>query len=385
MADKTLSGKVVLSKPVFDEVNKRLTVEAVFAETGVYSYDMHGALYLPQEEIEDKDFIESCQAAPVVDGHVSINPTNVKAMTLGNCYDVSIKNKLLVGKIRVTDLDLIREIVEAKSPVPVSLSYKSRIIKQAGIYNGQRFDGIQTQLKVNHLAIVDDANMPIAAIQNSRNKKMPKLTKLLNLLKNGGMDDEKASKLAEQISNEYEEGEKKEPVENTTHDKPKDDEDLANKISSKMLTNFSKMFNEGMDKVKKDMENKLNNLRNEMAEKKDEDTKIDNSSYAKVNEIRGRVESITNSKLPSNLNTVDEVLDHAANIFVKNGSSLPRSEKMGIVHVLKYMKDANLNNNKPVELIHQQVNKVLQQPETANLNNSTNVDDGIFSEIRINV
>lgn len=58
---------------------------------------------------------------------------------------------------------------------------------------------------------------------------------------------------------------------------------------------------------------------------------------------------------------------------------------MGIVHVLKYMKDANLNNNKPVELIHQQVNKVLQQPETANLNNSTNVDDGIFSEIRINV
>lgn len=118
-------------------------------------------VYRPKSEIAKKDFIESLNAKPILDDHTVIG--NVPGMvspdrinTAGTLSEVKLCGNELHGRIDVWSKKLIDKIRKGK--VELSLSYDAAFVPKKGMFNGERYDFVQSNLRCgNHLAFVDEA------------------------------------------------------------------------------------------------------------------------------------------------------------------------------------------------------------------------------------
>ena len=118
-------------------------------------------VYRPKSEISMKEFIDSLHAKPVLDDHHVIG--NVEGLespdrrnTAGVLTDVKLVGNELRGRIDVWSPSLLEKIRKGKREL--SLAYSCDFIPRRGVFNGENYDFIQSNIKCgNHLAFVDEA------------------------------------------------------------------------------------------------------------------------------------------------------------------------------------------------------------------------------------
>lgn len=118
-------------------------------------------VYRPKAEIEKAEFIESLNAKPVLDDHHVIG--NVKGLIdpdkrreAGVLTEVKLVGNELRGRIDIWSPSMIKKIRDGKREL--SLAYACDFVAKKGVFKGEKYDFIQSNLKCgNHLALVDVA------------------------------------------------------------------------------------------------------------------------------------------------------------------------------------------------------------------------------------
>lgn len=119
-------------------------------------------VYRPAEELEKS--IDSFRLIPWVDEHtmlggeeMGMTPAEKKGVNGVIGEDVYFKDGTLFGNIKVFSERFARQIENGKKEL--SLGYRCSYEHSPGVWNGQRYDYIQRDLRGNHLALVEKGRM----------------------------------------------------------------------------------------------------------------------------------------------------------------------------------------------------------------------------------
>jgi hypothetical protein len=136
-----------------------LCVSGNLTRTGVLEYKRADGttfkeLRLP-EEVFDHESLESIKGAPVTDLHTGmITSQNVKGLQIGYVKeDVKEQAQFLTGTLVIQDEQAI-QLVEKGDRRELSPGYTCLVEDKPGVYQGEKYDGIQRGIIYNHLALL---------------------------------------------------------------------------------------------------------------------------------------------------------------------------------------------------------------------------------------
>lgn len=127
----------------------------ILTRSGIFLYrNADGSIrreYRPPEEVFKQSHLDSMKAQPIVEDHPGmVTSENVKQHIVGTCLSAGRQDADGVrADIRIYDTTPI-----GKGKKELSLGYTLDLIEQPGEINGARYDAIQTNMKVNHIALV---------------------------------------------------------------------------------------------------------------------------------------------------------------------------------------------------------------------------------------
>ncbi len=145
--------------------NGAMLVAGALTRTGVFTYkhqdgSMTRELRHP-EDVKDAKSVASFIQLPITDEHPSdgrVTTDNYKKLAVGNVGDtVRIDGKFLVADMMFRDKGVIAKIQGEGGQKPkreLSCGYQAEIIKEDGVYNGEKYDHRQTNIIGNHVALV---------------------------------------------------------------------------------------------------------------------------------------------------------------------------------------------------------------------------------------
>lgn len=136
-----------------------IKVPASLTRVGVFDYlapDKKSIIkeLRPPEEVFKQDSLLTLEGSPVTDLHPNqkkVNPINYKNLSCGHVQNVRQDGDMVVADVYVQDESLIKKI-ESGERREISLGYDCTIVRQPGVWNGQRYDQIQTNIVYNHTA-----------------------------------------------------------------------------------------------------------------------------------------------------------------------------------------------------------------------------------------
>lgn len=170
-------------KAKVDKTTGFLTAPVILARTGVQQYmgfelglderaiEMIGVMR-PAAEVFHPDSIKSFVNLIVTDDHPTeiVTVDNVKKLQKGQVSEVLENENLLSGIVTITDKDQIKKVEDGK--IEVSVGYSNNLKEKKGTFNGDEYEFIQTDIKANHLAIVDAGRCgPSCKLTMDHNKK----------------------------------------------------------------------------------------------------------------------------------------------------------------------------------------------------------------------
>lgn len=147
----------------------------IVTSTGIFEYGLPDGgvrreLRLP-EHVFDKKSLASYAGKPVIITHEagSINKDNVMKEIVGTILSEGFRDGSDVRcKVVIHDIDKVK-----KTPYrELSLGYNLDLIEEPGEWNGEPYDAIQTNIRINHLAIVESARAGEQAHLNLDGKKV---------------------------------------------------------------------------------------------------------------------------------------------------------------------------------------------------------------------
>lgn len=155
-----------------DEDTGFLHINGVVARTGLQSYlgaelgDMENPttmfnVYRPREEVLKEESLSTYANAPITDDHPNtfVTVDNASELIKGSVASYETYNKdgidYIKAQIVVTDKDLINKVINGK--MELSAGYSQNLVKEKGEFEGVTYDYIQTNIKINHVALVDSA------------------------------------------------------------------------------------------------------------------------------------------------------------------------------------------------------------------------------------
>jgi hypothetical protein len=138
-----------------------LRVHATFGRTGLQRYrNPDGSVrveYRPEAEVARQDSLDSYGGRPVTLEHPPhlLTPDNTREHSRGSTGTrVNYDTGFVTGTITLTDREAI-EAVERRDAVEISPGYRVTYDGIPGVApNGERFDGTQRNISVNHVAVV---------------------------------------------------------------------------------------------------------------------------------------------------------------------------------------------------------------------------------------
>lgn len=146
----------------------------IVTTTGIFEYALPDGgvrreLRLP-EHVFEKESLASYAGKPVIITHDagSIDKNNVMKEIVGTILSDGYQDGNNVRcKIVIHDIDKVKKIPYRE----LSLGYSLDLIEEPGTWNGEPYDAIQTNIRVNHLAIVENARAGEQAHLNLDEKK----------------------------------------------------------------------------------------------------------------------------------------------------------------------------------------------------------------------
>ena len=117
-------------------------------------------VYRPAAELSNPDTVASFNAVPFIDEHEMIGDGFTKYDNRpagGVLYNVKADNGVLLGDFKIYSEKLKDEIANGKKEL--SLGYLCDYELSRGMWNGQRYDAIQKNIRGNHVALVNKGRM----------------------------------------------------------------------------------------------------------------------------------------------------------------------------------------------------------------------------------
>ena len=178
-----------LSNVKFD--NGMLTAKVNLTKAGVYPYLYSDGRLIKEaklpEEIFSQATIDSANGAVITDNHPDINQdsglvnsSNYSKLVKGNVFNVKQDGLFLSGLEKVFDSDLQKRILSGEQ-IQVSIGFEQKTDWTPGEYNGERYDCVQRDIRINHIAHVEkgrageecrtilDSNKDYAIMQEATN------------------------------------------------------------------------------------------------------------------------------------------------------------------------------------------------------------------------
>ena len=178
-----------------------LTAKVNLTKAGVYPYLYSDGRLVKEaklpEEIFSQATIDSANGAVITDNHPDINQdsglvnsSNYSKLVKGNVFNVKQDGLFLSGLEKVFDSDLQKRILSGEQ-IQVSIGFEQKTDWTPGEYNGERYDCVQRDIRINHIAHVEkgrageecrtilDSNKDYAIMQEATNTmNEPKPTKI---------------------------------------------------------------------------------------------------------------------------------------------------------------------------------------------------------------
>ena len=185
-----------------------LRADAVVTRTGVFKYLNHDGTIRRELrhpiDVFNPASLDSIKMRPITNGHPVerlVNAANAKNLAIGYTGEsVKVDNNFIISSLLVTDTDGVSEIKSGKKR-ELSLGYTVDLIKEDGEFEGERYDYRQTNIRYNHLAIVDRGRAgPAAKIHLDAQDAFQMVSidtdYTINLQKEINMSDEKMTNIA---------------------------------------------------------------------------------------------------------------------------------------------------------------------------------------------
>lgn len=141
-----------------------IRAKAIVTRTGVFTYangdgTKRNELRLP-DDVFHADAVNSMRLIPVTNGHPAeklVTAENSKRLAVGFTGDVVEQNgDYVLANFVITDSDAVKAVQE-NGRKELSLGYTVDLIPEVGNYDGQDYQYRQTNIRYNHLALVDQA------------------------------------------------------------------------------------------------------------------------------------------------------------------------------------------------------------------------------------
>lgn len=141
-----------------------IKANAIVTRTGVFTYkNPDGTIrkeYRPSDEVLNEDSLKSLHMIPVTNGHPEerlVTAENSKRLSIGYTGEtVTFEEPYLLANFVITDLDAVKDVIE-NNRKELSLGYTVDLIPKSGEFEGEDYDYIQTNIRYNHLSIVQKA------------------------------------------------------------------------------------------------------------------------------------------------------------------------------------------------------------------------------------
>lgn len=141
-----------------------IRANAIVTRTGVFNYrNADGSLRRELRHPDDvlhEDSISTMSMIPMTNGHPHqklVTAENFKTLSIGFTGETIKKDgNFILANFLITDRDGV-EAVTKFGRKELSLGYTVDLVDEKGIYEGEEYDARQTNIRYNHLAIVDSA------------------------------------------------------------------------------------------------------------------------------------------------------------------------------------------------------------------------------------
>ncbi len=138
-----------------------LRLPAKVTRTGIFIYRKADGSLVRElrkpEEVFNADSLASILAKPFTNNHPSegsVDSQNATRHTVGFTSDsVQEEGKFVKVFLNVLDENTIKDIENGKREV--SCGYRCKVLDESGVFEGERFDAIQTEIRYNHISLVD--------------------------------------------------------------------------------------------------------------------------------------------------------------------------------------------------------------------------------------
>ena len=152
------NGYVLVEKRPISKVG---VFEYLGSSIGAEDPDRIYKVYRPAEELSSQDTIDSFKLVPWIDEHEMLGtdgtPAEQKGIQGTTGEDIYFDNDTLYGNLKVYSGSLKNIIENGKKEL--SLGYKCKYKFESGVFDGQKYDAIQTELRGNHIATVENGRM----------------------------------------------------------------------------------------------------------------------------------------------------------------------------------------------------------------------------------
>lgn len=152
------------SNRYFDENGYLVIKDNKIAKAGVFDYLGREI----SDELQDREIYKVCrpweeleksakdfEGMPVKFGHEWVEPSKRDVKIGAVSGEVRLEEPYLIADIKIYDKGAIEEITN-KGIVDLSPGYKAYYKKEAGEYNGEKYEFKQEDIKYNHLAVVEN-------------------------------------------------------------------------------------------------------------------------------------------------------------------------------------------------------------------------------------
>lgn len=140
--------------------NGFLKAPAFLTRTGVFLYRKKDGTVIRElrhpEDVFNMDSLKSLQMVPLTNDHPTefVTPENAKNLSVGWIGDtVQPKGSFIGATVVVADKESIANVETGK--VELSCGYTADLLDEKGSYEGQPYDVRQTNIRYNHVALVD--------------------------------------------------------------------------------------------------------------------------------------------------------------------------------------------------------------------------------------
>lgn len=183
--NRATTNRAAYSRPVtfYDKPERTpegfLIVPVVIAQKGVLDYPEFKTKELLGDDIFSDDYLASCDGCPFVVNHptddngqpIDVNGDNFKKLIDGILYNPQVDkaNGRVLGLVKIFNL-AVCDAVERGDLRELSQGYNCKVIEQNGVYDGEKYTRVQSDVVMNHIALVEQgrAGDAVKILYNNR-------------------------------------------------------------------------------------------------------------------------------------------------------------------------------------------------------------------------